>query len=95
MPIKKPGQSKDSVHTNSMQGIDSVNDRAANQFIQKAAEKELEEVKPDRPGRKVKVAMMMRIDPDLLDRLDAKANSKGLSRSALISLACSEYLETH
>lgn len=95
MPIKKPGQSKDSVNTNASHGIDTVNDKAAEEFIKKAAQVEPGPVIEEKPGRKNKVQMMMRIDPDILERLDAKAKAKGLSRSALITLACSDYLDTH
>lgn len=88
MPIKKPSQSKDSVNTLSAQGIDTVNDIAAERFINGPAI-----TAPAKPKRKAKVQMMMRIDPDLLAQIDERAESEGISRSAWISQACAKRLK--
>jgi predicted HicB family RNase H-like nuclease len=93
MPIKKPGQSKDSVNTSATQGIDTVNDKAADEFIKKAKAAEQEPVVEEKPKRKNKVQMMMRIDPDILDQVDSRAIEEGISRSAWISQAVAKALK--
>lgn len=85
MPIRKPStHSNDSVNTVSTHGIDTVNDKAAEKFINgpRAINKS------DKPRRKAKVQMMMRIDEDLLADIDLKAAEEGISRSAWISQSC-------
>lgn len=42
--------------------------------------------------RKIKTQMMMRIDQDLLERIDERAASEGISRSAWISMVCARHV---
>lgn len=48
----------------------------------------------DIPGRKA-ARVQLSIDPDLLHRIDDFAESHYLTRSGLVSLACSEYINAH
>lgn len=93
MPIKRPTHSSNSVNTLSPQGIDTVNDKAADDFINRAPHQTTEPTRPIRAKRKAKTQMMMRIDEDLLEQIDERAASEGISRSAWISRTCARALK--
>jgi predicted HicB family RNase H-like nuclease len=94
MPVRKPTpHSNDTVNTHDRQGIDTVNDKAANQFIKQAAKNS--EASANNSKRKKKTQMMMRIDTDLLVQIDERAAREGISRSAWISQSCALRLNSN
>jgi predicted transcriptional regulator len=47
------------------------------------------------PGRDGRVYITLRIDPELVERLDQEAGERCVSRTFLVEKAVDEWLETH
>jgi len=69
----------------------AASEPAANAFIGRAPDATAQSSSP--PARKNKVQIAITIAPGLLATVDALAARKGLSRAAVISLACAELVE--
>ncbi len=68
--------------------------RNTNQNSEAAAEKFISGAnQSEKPSRPNKVMTTMRFDPELLERIDAAAKKRGISRSAWINYTLSKALE--
>jgi predicted HicB family RNase H-like nuclease len=80
---------RSNVSRNDMQTI-SEKEAAAERFINKTDR--VEAANPSQK-KKNKEPIIVRIDPDILEKIDAAAAKRGISRSAWINSACTRTLE--
>lgn len=89
MPIyRKPkGNLKD------VEPISLSKDEEAERFIEKALNQPVKQSPPPAAKRAKKEAIIVRVDPAILDKIDAAAKKRGISRAAWINAACTRTLE--
>lgn len=88
MPIyRKPNR-----NLNDVEPISLSKDEQAERFIEKALNQPATQ-SPPQPKRTRKEAIIVRVDPAILDKIDAAAKRRGISRAAWINAACTRTLD--